>query len=171
MLDASGYYRIRYAEVLRAVGHHLDTLRMRAITVVELDGGFLLKGQMVRPDSRSVQLTGHAVLFANDDIEALLDQAFARRGTGTLPNQTPKGDGNARYEDLLRGLGYFCDQHDLHDIVIVQTGTHHLVKGIVKGLSSSGARDALLDSAAIARLLDDLRGQRRESRLRRLLQV
>jgi hypothetical protein len=47
---------------------------------------------------------------------------------------------NVRYEDLLRVIGYYIDQHDWHDVLITQIPEGVLLKGIVIDASQKMGR-------------------------------
>lgn len=84
MLDHSGKSRIRYEDAFRAVGNYLDNNDFTEIIVVETPEGFLIKGQVV-----AEQRTGETIysypqtyLFANADIDSLIEAAYDRRQDG-----------------------------------------------------------------------------------------
>ncbi|MBX6753366.1 hypothetical protein [Thermorudis peleae] len=85
MLDHTGRYRTRYEDTLRALGHYLDAHHFTRIALVETPEGFLVKGYRVE----ETKLTGESTLapetylFTNEDLEALLEEAYRRRGQGT----------------------------------------------------------------------------------------
>ncbi len=84
MRDQSGRYRTRYEDTLRALGHYLDQQRFTRILVVETPEGFLVKGYVANPgrDEEIVTLAPETLLFTDDDLVRLLEEAYRRRGTG-----------------------------------------------------------------------------------------
>ncbi|MCX2726030.1 hypothetical protein OO015_00720 [Thermomicrobium sp. 4228-Ro] len=84
MRDPSGRYRTRYEDTLRALGHYLDQQRFTRILVVETPEGFLVKGYVATPgrDDESFTLSPETLLFTDDDLLQLLEEAYRRRGTG-----------------------------------------------------------------------------------------
>jgi len=87
MLDHTGRYRVRYEDALRALGHYLDQHRFTRILLVETPEGFLLKGYVVSDDREgTMHLSPETYLFTNEDIDILLEQAYARRRS---PHQHP----------------------------------------------------------------------------------
>ncbi len=84
MRDQSGRYRTRYEDTLRALGHYLDQERFTRILVVETPEGFLVKGYVASPgrDEEIVTLSPETLLFTDDDLVRLLEEAYRRRGTG-----------------------------------------------------------------------------------------
>lgn len=83
MLDHTGKARTRYEDAFRAIGHYLDTERFTQIAIIEAPEGFLIKGYLTM-DSRGEMYHGvpATYLFTNEDIDALLESAYDRRGRG-----------------------------------------------------------------------------------------
>ena len=84
MRDPTGRFRTRYEDTLRALGHYLDQQRFTRILVVETPEGFLIKGYVATPgrDDESFALSPETLLFTDDDLLQLLEEAYRRRGTG-----------------------------------------------------------------------------------------
>lgn len=170
MLDASGRFRIRYGDILRAVGHFLDTSLFRDVTLVETPDGFIVKGGTIQTSEARTVFAPQSYLFADEDLDRLLDQAIERRGAemgaeAQLPSVSIDGE-RVRYEDALRSIGLLVDQIGWHEIVLIQTslGFH------LKGISKEAPVDRQIDSTALRELLDALPKGResRESPRRRL---
>lgn len=85
MLDASGRYRFRYEDVFRALGNYVDSNRFKDVTIVETPEGFLIKGQVIQESSTGWISTPQTYLFTNEDLDAILEEAYGRRGTGGAP--------------------------------------------------------------------------------------
>jgi hypothetical protein len=79
MLDSSGRYRFRYEDVFRALGNYIDEHLFKDVTIVETPDGFLIKGQVVQETTNGFQSAPQTYLFTNEDIDAILEAAFARR--------------------------------------------------------------------------------------------
>jgi hypothetical protein len=79
MLDASGRYRFRYEDVFRALGNYVDGNKFKDVTIVETAEGFLIKGQVVEETSDGWTSSPATYLFTNDDLDAILEQAYNRR--------------------------------------------------------------------------------------------
>ena len=160
MLDASGRYRIRYGDILRAVGHFLDSSLFRDLTLVETPEGFIVKGGKIRTGETGTGYVPQSFLFNDDDLETLLDQAIERRGAelpveSLLPSISIDGE-RVRYEDVLRSIGLLLDRTGWHEVVLIQTSTGFHVKGV----SKDAPVDRQIDSTALNGLLDDLRKSR-----------
>ena len=79
MLDSSGRYRFHYEDVFRALGNYIDLNLFKDVTIVETPDGFLIKGQVVQETSNGFHTVPQTYLFTNEDIDAILEAAFARR--------------------------------------------------------------------------------------------
>ena len=137
-MDA-GSYRVEYEDVLRAIGNYLDANFFRYITVVETPDGFLIKGATLETSAAGAKLRSQTYLFTNDDIELVLEQALARRGSGVRPG-TSELRSPSRYENSLRAIGRQVDDEKLHDIVIMQVENGLRVKSMTR--PDAMARDA-----------------------------
>ena len=81
MLDHSGRNRERYEDAFRAIGNYLDTNRFSQIVVVETPEGFLIKGLTLSGVDAGdrLQMSSETYLFANEDIDAIVEAAYDRR--------------------------------------------------------------------------------------------
>lgn len=81
MLDHSGTLRVRYEDVFRAIGNYLDENQFSLIVIAETPEGFLIKGEMVTGTLRADTFRSQSMtyLFSNDDIDALIENAYQRR--------------------------------------------------------------------------------------------
>ena len=82
MLDHSGTRRERYEDTFRAIGNYLDAHRFTQIVMVETSEGFLIKGYTVpegQVSSDTMYVVPQTYLFSNEDIDALIEQAYRRR--------------------------------------------------------------------------------------------
>lgn len=79
MLDASRRYRFRYEDVFRALGNYIDANHFKDVTILETTEGFLIKGQVVREHAAGTASEPQTYLFTNDDLDAILEEAYGRR--------------------------------------------------------------------------------------------
>jgi hypothetical protein len=79
MLDATGRYRFRYEDVFRALGNYIDNNRFKDVSILETPEGFLIKGQVVQEHSAGWTSTPQTYLFTNEDLDAILEEAYGRR--------------------------------------------------------------------------------------------
>lgn len=84
MLDHSGLRRTRYEDTLRALGSYLDSHGFTQIVIVEMREGFIVKGRVPggTTGNDSIQTVSEGILFSNSDLDALLEAAYRRRGSG-----------------------------------------------------------------------------------------
>lgn len=86
MLDHTGKERVRYEDAFRAIGNYLDAERLGELTIVETPDGFIIKGYRrgggVEPGTEPAV---ESYFFANEDIDELLEHAYARRDQSSEP--------------------------------------------------------------------------------------
>lgn len=68
---------VSYAEILRVVGQYLDQSNLSEIRVLETDEGLILQGLETQGPKVGERTTYEVTV---DDIEALLEDAYAQRG-------------------------------------------------------------------------------------------
>jgi hypothetical protein len=85
MLDASGRYRFRYEDVFRALGNYIDANVFKDVTILETPEGFLIKGQLVQEVASGWASIPQTYLFTNEDLDAILEEAYRRRGASPAP--------------------------------------------------------------------------------------
>lgn len=79
MLDASGRYRFRYEDVFRALGNYIDANQFKDVTILETAEGFLIKGQVIQQHAAGLSSEPRTYLFTNEDLDAILEEAYGRR--------------------------------------------------------------------------------------------
>ncbi len=81
MLSHGGTSRVRYEDAFRAVGNYLDDNKFTQIVIVETPEGFLIKGQVASEEGGgdSTFTYPQTYLFANEDIDSLIQSAYERR--------------------------------------------------------------------------------------------
>lgn len=79
MLDASGRYRFRYEDVFRALGNYIDANHFKDVTILETTQGFLIQGQVIQEHAAGITSEPRSYLFTNDDVDAILEEAYGRR--------------------------------------------------------------------------------------------
>lgn len=74
------------------------------------------------------------------------------------------GSGRIEYEDVMRALGYFIDQNNLSEVVIVELREGILVKGIAKMTNRSGyqtmSESFLFTNEDIERIVNEAHARR-----------
>jgi hypothetical protein len=76
----AGLGKTDYQDVLRAIGHYLDSNRLQDVRLWEHEDGIVLQGRFQDDASSSFQ----SIIFSDDDLNQLLEAAYARRGTATV---------------------------------------------------------------------------------------
>jgi hypothetical protein len=140
-----------YEDRLRLIGRYLDLGGYRAPTVIEVDGGLLVRAFPERsriPDALEFPYVG---------FEEMLNEALAARGAGERTHESiplaPTG-----YEDLLRAIGHELDDRIATAIVITECESFVLLHGLeqVERSEQSGyaAFDAVMEARDVTALLD-----------------
>ncbi|HET9017618.1 MAG TPA: hypothetical protein VFN57_18600 [Thermomicrobiaceae bacterium] len=71
-----------YEEVFRALGAHLDALRLTTIVVTELPDRLLVKGEAVVYTENQVRGVRQSLFIGNDELRALVAKAREQRHPG-----------------------------------------------------------------------------------------
>ncbi len=79
MMDHEGINRIDFEEVLRAIGFFIDQNNLKEVCIVELKEGLLVRGVRYTADRAGYQMISESFLFTNEDIEKIVEDAYARR--------------------------------------------------------------------------------------------
>jgi hypothetical protein len=111
-----------YQNRLRVLGRFIDEHRLHSITLIEIPGGFVLRG-MRDSDPWPVLIE-----FGDRKIAKVLRKALDLRGSAPIHRETrdliPTG-----YEDVLRALGFELDQRIAENIVIAELPSILVVSG------------------------------------------
>ena len=140
-----------YEDRLRLIGRYLDLSGYRAPTVIEVEGGLLVRAFPQR--SRVPE----ALEFPFDGFENMLNDALTARGVGERAHDAnplaPTG-----YEDLLRAIGHELDDRVATAVVITECESFVLLHGLeqVERSEQSGyaAFDAVMEARDVTALLD-----------------
>ncbi len=91
MLDSTGTGRIEYEDVLRALGYFIDQNNLSEICMVELREGILIRGISKVANRSGYQAISESFLFTNEDLERIVNEAYARRKPPEQSEQQHKG--------------------------------------------------------------------------------
>lgn len=141
-----------YQNRLRVIGRQLDLYGYRAVTILEVAGGFLVRG--VPGGSRAAE----ALEFLDQDFLQLMQSTYHARGEGergrTTSTLLPTG-----YEDFLRALGYRLDTQFAEAVTVTELDSFVAVGGVAKvdasGQTGLAPLQWLLRNDDIAFMLDE----------------
>ncbi len=148
----AGLAQLTYQNRLRVIGRQLDLYSYRAATILEVAGGFLVRG--TPGGSRAPE----ALEFLDADFAQLLHSAYAARGEGERSRATstllPTG-----YEDFLRALGHRFDAQFAEAVSITELDSFVAVGGVAKvdasGQTGFAPLQLLLRADDISYILDE----------------
>ena len=83
MLNYSGSGRVDYEDVLRAIGHFIDEHSFKEVCIIELEEGILVRGLVYSAHRAGARTISEAYLFTNEDIDRILEEAYAQEQRGT----------------------------------------------------------------------------------------
>jgi len=138
----AGMERSEYQDVLRAVGRLLDIEGLRRCRLIEHKGSLILQARLASRPQRGFE----TYLLTDEDIQALLRDAYRRRGTGQLgespfvrpdeavaarpePMRAPKQSAplfgsleDAGYQGVLRAIGRLMDREGFYQFRLIEQG-------------------------------------------------
>src|SRR5690554_1679875 len=139
-----------YQNRLRLVGRHLDLNDYRAVSILDVEGGILVRAFSLRAH------TSELLEFPDD---VFIEQVRASIGARGGRKRVRKGASivPTGYEDLLRALGWELDQRLAKAITIHENSTTLFVAGLAAGDNATGSFspfDFTLGEADIQAILD-----------------
>lgn len=121
-----------YQNQLRIIGRHLDANKYRSISVLDVEGGILVRAFTARKHESEL------LEFPDDAFGKLVREAINSRGHRTKPSRNtdlvPTG-----YEDLLRAIGYELDQRLAKSITLHEGPKTIYVAGLASSDNSNGS--------------------------------
>jgi len=102
-----------YQNALRAIGRYSDCEQHRAVSLFEVQHGFIL-----RAFSGSDPAQVLAIEIPEDDIQDLIVKNYAERGS--RGRATDAGVLSGRYEDFFRALGFYLDNHNARSLAVTE---------------------------------------------------
>jgi hypothetical protein len=110
-----GLGRTDYQDLLRALGYELDAEGACDLRLVEREDGLLVQFRSL--DNLAAGF--HVHHLSDEDLAALLQGAYDRRGSGRQP--APHGEYQGiHYQDLLRSVGRVLDAEGLRDLRLIE---------------------------------------------------
>lgn len=146
-----------YQNRLRVIGRQLDLYRHGSVKIVEVPGGFLVRGTI--PGSR----TPETLAFHDRFFPQFVTSAIGMRRGG--PRQrSPSPLLTTGYEDFCRALGFRLDEEGAQAVSITELGDRVAVRGVRRSGGAADQRAApfrwMMGPNDIAELLDQARGRR-----------
>ena len=110
-----GLGRTDYQDLLRALGYELDVEGACDLRLVEREDGLMVQVRSLDDLAAGFQVYH----LGDDDLRALLESAYARRGSGRQPVRGGDYQG-IHYQDLLRAVGRVLDAEGLRDLRLIE---------------------------------------------------
>ena len=71
--DSDALRGVRYEDLLRAIGHYIDTHAITDVVLTQIPEGVLLKGTVIERHGAGVAERVTSILFSPDDIERMVE--------------------------------------------------------------------------------------------------
>ena len=110
-----GLGRTDYQDLLRALGHELDAEGACDLRLIEREDGLMVQLRSLADLAAGFQ----TFLLSDDDLAALLQGAYARRGSSRPPTRDGEYQG-IHYQELLRAIGRVLDAEGLRDLRLIE---------------------------------------------------
>ena len=110
-----GLGRTDYQDLLRALGYELDVEGACDLRLVEREDGLMVQVRSLDDLAAGFQ----AYHLSEEDLRALLESAYARRGSGRQLVRNGDYQG-IHYQDLLRAIGRVLDAEGLRDVRLIE---------------------------------------------------
>jgi len=141
--------RPTYENRLRVIGRQLDLYEYRAVNLMEIGGGFL-----VRALPAGASRVPEALEFPNRDFAQVVANAYAARGKGDTRRPSspllPSG-----YEDFLRALGHRLDRGLAEAVTVTELEEFVAVGGVEYADGAFGPFQHIMRPDDIALLVDE----------------
>ena len=146
-----------YQNQLRIIGRHLDSNNYRSISILEVEGGFLVRAFSAR------RHTPELLEFPDEGFTEMVKEAIKARGKAKNVERhsalVPTG-----YEDLLRAMGYELDQRIAKSVTLHEGPKSLYIAGLEAVENSNGSFshfDSSFDPVAVQTVLDAAFSRRR----------
>jgi hypothetical protein len=140
-----GSPRQDFEEVLRSIGAFLDERNMKDILLVEAPDGFIIQGLVLVGGSGGAwseslgQIEKETLTFLDEDIAKFMDEALARRGSGSKADPMHPG----HYQRALRVIGRYIDDQKPRDIFMFEQDGAFVLR--LHRAGQAGARHELVE--------------------------
>jgi hypothetical protein len=113
-----GSPRQDWEEVFRSIGAYVDRERLKELLLLELDAGFILQGMALPPAGARTESEGTLTKVTrelpDDEVAELMEAAIVKRTDA--PPATPHAEIANYYEQALRVIGAYLDEHRPRDV-------------------------------------------------------
>lgn len=173
MTIARGSTLSSYQERLRAIGAYLDEYGVSWVSMIEANGGFLLRAPVPASGNPGVLLE-----FSYEDLADRRALLSRRRGRGVMAAAKPRRLSDqyrafeAMYQDLFRALGWELDDSSAHNVLLDEVESCFLVTYSARHSpndSEWSKRSVKLGIPELETMLKDARGRRQLPPLQRRL--
>jgi hypothetical protein len=157
-----GSPRQDWEEVLRSIGNFADREHLKEISLLELDGGFLLQGLALPAGGKDSDSFGAVAKrtyeLPDEQVAQLMDEATRQRGTD--PSDIPQVDLGSFYEQALRIIGGYIDSRHARDVFFFEQDRSFVLRLLI--VSQTSTRHELVEftSDEIVAMIDAAPQQR-----------
>lgn len=133
-----GSPRQDFEEVFRSIGAFLDQRGMKDVLLLEAPDGFIVQGLVAAGGSTGTwsdtigTQSKETLTFLDDDIARFMEEAGARRGSGSAKSD-PIGD----YESAFRVIGRYMDDQKPRDVFFFEQEGAFVVRLLMSGQAGS----------------------------------
>jgi hypothetical protein len=142
-----GSPRQDWEEVLRSIGAFADRERLKELLLLELEAGFILQGLALPNDSAWTESEGMLIKtiheLPDNEIGQLIDAAEAKRVAG--PAGTPHAEIANYYEQALRVVGAYLDEHKPRDVFFFEQDGSFVLRLLVTATGGAAAGHQLVE--------------------------
>ena len=157
-----GSPRQDWEEVLRSIGGFADRERLKEISLLELDGGFLLQGLALPAGAKDSDSFGTVAKrtyeLPDEQVAQLMDEAERQRGT--IAADVPQVDLENFYEQALRIIGSYVDSRHARDVFFFEQDRSFVLRLLIVSQTSSRHELVEFTSDEILAMIDAAPQQR-----------
>lgn len=157
-----GSPRQDWEEVLRSIGAFADRERLKEISLLELDGGFLLQGLALPTGGADADSFGTVAKrtyeLPDEQVAQLMDSAERQRGT--VAADVPQVELENFYEQALRVIGSYVDSRHARDVFFFEQDRSFVLRLLIVTQTSSRHELVEFTSDDILAMIDKAPQQR-----------
>jgi hypothetical protein len=142
-----GSPRQDWEEVFRSIGAYVDRERLKELLLLELDAGFILQGMALPPAGARTESEGTLTKVTrelpDDEVAELMEAAIAKRTDA--PPATPHAEIANYYEQALRVIGAYLDEHRPRDVFFFEQDGAFVLRVLQTGAGSAPSGHQLVE--------------------------